>query len=118
MNATQIQAMVRNMDESFRRHKALKNQPEVFQKKIAEENQVLYNEYPSIFKLHMEGKLDDTFFYMLQMRRKIEKGELTEDEASVQVGQKLFRRFVDPVVNNLPAVTPVSYEEYYKQSTK
>lgn len=117
MNATQIQAMVRNMDESFRRHKRIKDQPE-FKQKIIEENQVLYNEYPSIFKLHMEGKLDDTFFYMLSMRRKIEKGELTEDEASVQVGQKLFRRFVDPVVNNLPAVTPLSYEEFYKQSTK
>jgi hypothetical protein len=117
MNATQIQALVRNMDESFRRHKRIKDQPE-YQQKIMEENQVLYNEYPSIFKLHMEGKLDETFFYMLSMRRKIEKGELTEDEASVQVGQKLFRRFVDPVVNNLPAVTPVSYEEFYKQSTK
>jgi len=117
MNATQIQALVRNMDESFRRHKRIKDQPE-YQQKIMEENQVLYKEYPSIFKLHMEGKLDDTFFYMLSMRRKIEKGELTEDEASVQVGQKLFRRFVDPVVNNLPAVTPVSYEEFYKQSTK
>jgi hypothetical protein len=117
MNATQIQALVRNMDESFRRHKRIKDQPE-YNQKIMEENQVLYKEYPSIFKLHMEGKLDDTFFYMLSMRRKIEKGELTEDEASVQVGQKLFRRFVDPVVNNLPAVTPVSYEEFYKQSTK
>ena len=117
MNATQIQALVRNMDESFRRHKRIKDQPE-YQQKIMEENQVLYNEYPSIFKLHMEGKLDETFFYMLSMRRKIEKGVLTEDEASVQVGQKLFRRFVDPVVNNLPAVTPVSYEEFYKQSTK
>jgi hypothetical protein len=117
MNATQIQALVRNMDESFRRHKRIKDQPE-YQQKIIEENQVLYKEYPSIFKLHMEGKLDETFFYMLSMRRKIEKGELTEDEASVQVGQKLFRRFVDPVVNNLPAVTPVSYEEFYKQSTK
>ena len=117
MNATQIQALVRNMDESFRRHKRIKGQPE-FNQKIIEENQVLYTEYPSIFKLHMEGKLDDTFFYMLSMRRKIEKGELTEEQASVEVGQKLFRRFVDPVVNNLPAVTPVSYEEYYKQSTK
>jgi hypothetical protein len=117
MNATQIQALVRNMDESFRRHKRIKDQPE-YQQKIMEENQVLYKEYPSIFKLHMEGKLDETFFYMLSMRRKIEKGELTEDEASVQVGQKLFRRFVDPVVNNLPAVTPGSYEEFYKQSTK
>ena len=117
MNATQIQALVRNMDESFRRHKSIKGQPE-YQQKIVEENQVLYNEYPSIFKLHMEGKLDDTFFYMLGMRRKIEKGELTEEEASVAVGQKLFRRFVDPVVNNLPAVTPVSYEEFYKQSSK
>ena len=117
MNATQIQALVRNMDESFRRHKRSKDQPDYLQK-IISENQTLYTEYPSIFKLHMEGKLDETFFYMLGMRRKIEKGEVTEEDASVAVGQKLFRRFVDPVVNNLPAVTPVSYEEFYKQSTK
>lgn len=114
MNATQIQAMVRNMDESLRRHKRLRGQSG-FLEKIASENKVLFEEYPSIFKLHMEGKLDETFFYMLQLKRKIEKGELTEDQASIMVGQKLFNRYVDPVIKKEPAPVPMSYEEYYKQ---
>jgi hypothetical protein len=119
MNAIQIQALVRNMDESFRRHRNLKtNQPELYMEKIVLENQKLFNEYPSIFKLHMENKLDETFFFMLQMRRKIEKGELTEDQASEIVGKKLFQRFVDPVVNNLPSPPTLSYEDYYKAESK
>ena len=114
MNSTQIQAMVRNMDESLRRHKRLRGQSG-FLEKIATENKVLFEEYPSIFKLHMEGKLDETFFYMLQLKRKIEKGELTEDQASIMVGQKLFNRYVDPVIKKEAAPVPMSYEEYYKQ---
>lgn len=114
MNATQIQALVRNMDESLRRHKRFRGQPE-FLEKIASENKVLFEEYPSVFKLHMQGKLDETFFYMLQLKRKIEKGELTEDKASIMVGQKLFNRYVDPVIKKEPAAVPMSYEEYYKQ---
>jgi len=107
--------MVRNMDESIRRHKKIKNNKDEYLKKIISENKVLFDDYPSIFKLHMEGKLDETFFYMLQLKRKIEKGEMTEDEASVQVGKKLFGRFVEPVINKESAPTPMSYEEYYKQ---
>jgi hypothetical protein len=61
---------------------------------------------------------------MLKIRRKIELGEITEDEASKIVGQKLFDRFVDPVVKKLdgptgaaaPVPAPVgSYADYYKQ---
>jgi len=117
MSAVQIQALVRNMDESLRRHKGLKKTNKViWRQKIEEENQKLFNDYPTVYEMHLEGKLDETFFYMLQMRRKIEKGELTEDEASKIVGQKLFDRFVGPVVGNTPPPQPMlSYADYYKQ---
>jgi hypothetical protein len=49
---------------------------------------------------------------------KIEKGEMTEDEASRAIGQKLFDRYVAPVVGETPQTPvekPLSYEEYYKQ---
>lgn len=111
----------------MRRHKGLKttNPPE-FRKKIADDNQVLYNQFPTIFEMHIDGKLDQTFFEMLKMRRKVELGEMTDDEASKIVGQKLFDRFVDPVVKKLdgatgaaaPAAGPApvgSYADYYKQ---
>jgi len=125
LNSIQIQALVREMDHSMRRHKGLKttNPPE-FRKKVADDNQVLYNQFPTIFEMHIDGKLDQTFFEMLKMRRKVELGEITDDEASRIVGQKLFDRFVDPVVKKLdgatgsaaPAPAPVgSYADYYKQ---
>jgi hypothetical protein len=116
LNSIQIQALVRNMDESMRKHKRLKttNPPE-WRRKLTEENQKLYDEFPSIFDMHMDGKLDETFFYMLQMKHKMEKGEITEDQASVAVGQKLFNRYVAPVVANQPAPPTLSYEQYYKQ---
>ena len=117
MNAIRIQALVRNMDESFRRHKKIRaTNPAQWRSNIEAENSVLLNECPTIFDMHMEGKLDETFFFMLQQRRKIETGELTEEEASKIVGQKLFDRYVAPVVSNLPAPEPaLSYSEYYKR---
>ena len=119
-----IQSMVRDMDTSIRRHKGLKNtNPAEYRNKIVSENQVLYNEFPTVFEMHFEGKLDSTFFEMLKLRQQIEKGEITDDEASRIIGQKLFDRFVAPVVEGLPtpqtpAEKPLSYEEYYKQFDK
>jgi hypothetical protein len=113
----QIQALVRQMDESIRRHKGLKrtNMHE-YRKKLVDENPQLYNLFPSVFEMHYEGKLDETFFNMLKLRRLIEKGEMTEDEASKIVGQQLFDRYVAPVVNNTPPPEkPLTYEEYYGQ---
>jgi hypothetical protein len=117
LNSIQIQALVRQMDESLRRHKGLKRtNTHEHRKKVVEENQQLYNLFPSVFEMHYEGKLDETFFNMLKLRRLIEKGEMTEDDASKIVGQQLFDRYVAPVVNNTPPPEkPLTYEEYYKQ---
>jgi hypothetical protein len=120
LNSIQIQALVRNMDESMRRHKGVKRgNKELYRRKVVDENEKLYTEFPTIFEMHFEGKLDETFFNMLKLRRQIEKGEITEDEASKLVGQQLFDRFVAPVVGNTPAPEkPMSYEEYYNQGNK
>ncbi len=117
LNSVQIQALVRQMDESLRRHKGLKRtNTNLYREKIVEENKFLYEVFPSIFEMHYEGKLDETFFNMLKLRRQIEKGEITEDDASKIVGQQLFDRYVAPKINNLPPpAAPLTYEEYYKQ---
>ena len=118
LNSIQIQALVREMDASMRRHKALKRTNlQEYRKKIIEENQKLYEHYVAIFEMHLEGKLDETFFNMLKLKRRIELGEITEDEASKLVGQQLFNRFVSPVVGQEAPTgpPPLSYEEYYKQ---
>ncbi len=117
LTSIQIQALVRDMDASMRRHKGLKRTNQIkYREKIAEENQHLYNVFPTIYEMHLEGKLDETFFEMLKLRRKVELGQITEDEASKIVGQQLFDRFVAPVIGDAPAPAPkLTYEEYYKQ---
>lgn len=116
ISSMRIQSMVRDMDTSMRKHKKLKtSNPAEYRKKLSEENEVLYNRFPTIFEMHIQGKLDQTFFEMLKLRRQIEKNEITEDDASKLIGQKLFDRFVAPVVNNTPPPEkPISYSEFYK----
>ncbi len=117
LSSMQIQALVREMDTSIRRHRGLKNtNPSKFYEKVSQENKKLYDEFPTIFEMHLQGKLDGTFFEMLKLRHKIDKGEMTEDEASKLIGQKLFDRYVAPVIENKPVPEkPLSYSEYYKQ---
>jgi hypothetical protein len=118
VKAMQLQAMVRDMDESMRRHKALKTSNFAeFRAKVSEENKFLYDAFPPIFEMHISGKLDETFFEMLRLRRKIELGEITQDEGDKAFGQKIFDRFVAPVINKDGAAPtkPMSYSEYYEQ---
>ena len=114
--ATEIQSLVRDMDDSKKKHRRLKtSNPEEYIKKLTEENQILHFNYPSIFAVHADDKLDAPFFYMLDKKRKIEKGDLTEDQASIEVGQKLFKTWVEPITQGRPTEKIESYEEYYKQ---
>ena len=116
--ATEIQSMVRNMDDSKKTHRRLKeSDPAEYIKKLTEENEILHFNYPSIFTVHAEDKLDATFFYMLDKKRRIEKGELTEDQASIEVGQKLFKTWVEPITQGRPTEKTESYEQYYKRTT-
>lgn len=116
LSSMKIQAMVRDMDTSMRKHKKLKTSNFAeYRKKLSEENEVLFYRFPTIFEMHIQGKLDQTFFEMLKLRRQIEKKEISEDDASKLIGQKLFDRFVGPVVNNTPPPEkPLSYSEFYK----
>lgn len=116
--ATEIQSMVRNMDDSKKKHRRLKqSDPVEYMKKLTEENQILHFNYPSIFTVHADDKLDATFFYMLDKKRRIEKGEITEDQASIEVGKKLFKTWVEPITGGTPSEKTESYEEYYKRTT-
>ena len=115
-SATEIQSMVRDIDDSKRKYRALKiSNPEEYIKKLIEENHVLHYNYPSIFLLHVEDKLDATFFYMLNQKRRVERGEITEDDASKEVGKKLYTRWVEPTIRQEPVEKVESYEEYYKR---
>ncbi len=118
--ATQIQSMVRKMDASKAKYKRLKlsGQKAAYEEAVKNENEALYFNYPSLFHMHIEDKLDQTFFEMLALKRKIEKGEITPEQASAVVGQQLFNRFVPHVISNAAPPAPrMSYEEFYRQSS-
>jgi hypothetical protein len=117
LTSVQVQALVREMDASMRKHRLTKRvDKEKFRAKVAAENETLYNLFPTVFEMHIEGRLDETFFEMLKLKHKIEKGEMTEDDASKLIGQKLFDRYVAPVVGDTPVPEkPLSYSDYYKQ---
>jgi hypothetical protein len=118
--ATQIQALVRKMDASKKKYQNLKRsgQKAAYEEAVKKENEVIYFNYPSLFQLHIEDRLDQTFFEMLALKRKIEKGEITSEQASAVVGQQLFNRFVPHVISNTAAPTPrMSYEDFYKNSS-
>ena len=118
LTATQIQALVRNMDASKKKWSRLKlsNRTE-YLAKLKEENENLFFNYPGIFDMHAEDRLDSTFFEMLALKRKMEKGEITADQASAVIGQKMFNRYVPHAINpQTPSpAKPMSYEDYYKQ---
>lgn len=122
LTATQVQALVRKMDQSKKKWKYLlqRGKKAEYEKALKDENVSLYFNYPSLFDMHMNDKLDSTFFEMLNLKRRIEKGELTAEQASTLVGQQLYNRFVPHAISsNTPAPTPkMSYEDYYNQSTK
>jgi hypothetical protein len=119
LTATQIQALVKQMDASKKKWRLLKRQgkQQDYELKLKDENTVLYFNYPSLFNLHAEDKLDQTFFEMLNLKRKLERGELTNEQANAMVGQQLFNRFVPQALS--PQATPpaprMSYEEYCRQ---
>lgn len=119
MTATQVQALVKKMDGSKQKWRKLKRQGKTaeYEQKLKEENEILYFNYPSLFTLHAEDRLDETFFEMLTLKRKIERGEITAEQASQLVGQQLFNRFVPQAISEqaAPPTPRLSYEEYCRQ---
>jgi hypothetical protein len=114
LSATQVQALVRNMDASKKKWAHLKADKVVYEEKLQQENEVLYFNYPSLFQMHAEERLDSTFFEMLALKRKIERGEITPEQATQVVGAKLSQRFVPSL--ETPQAPTMSYEDFYKQN--
>lgn len=120
LSATEVQALVRKMDSSKKKWRYLRQQGKKaeYEEALKRENETLYFNYPSLFDLHKEDKLDSTFFEMLSLKRKIERGEISAEDASRIVGQQLFNRFVPHAIdsNAAPPAPRMSYEDFYRQS--
>jgi hypothetical protein len=115
LSATQIQALVRNMDASKQKWARLKNNKHEYEEQLQKENEALYFNYPSLFQMHAEDRLDGTFFEMLTLKRKIEKGEITPEQATQVIGRKLHQRYI-PEQSQEPQAPTLTYEEYYRQT--
>lgn len=114
LTATQVQALLRTMDKSKEKWARLKSNKKEYEEKLQEENEMLYFNYPSLFQMHAEDRVDSTLFEMLAIKRKIERGEITPEQASAIVGQKLYQKFL-PTQGAPPPAPTMSYEEYYQQ---
>ena len=56
-------------------------------------------EYPQLFKKLMANEEDGTLKTMLAMLDRMGSGELTQDQASVIVGQRLYDKHIKPKLN-------------------
>jgi hypothetical protein len=119
LTATEVQALVRKMDQSKAKWKYLRQQgkKDAYAQMVKQENEVLYFNYPSLFDMHLRDELDGTFFEMLRLKRRIEKGEISAEDASKVVGQQLYNRYIPHVISNqAPPAPQMSYEDFYKQN--
>jgi uncharacterized short protein YbdD (DUF466 family) len=116
LSATQIQALVRNMDASKQKWARLKHNKHEYEEQLQKENEALYFNYPSLFQMHVEDRLDGTFFEMLTLKRKIEKGEITPEQATQVIGRKLHQRYIPEQSQSEPQAPTITYEEYYRQT--
>jgi hypothetical protein len=121
LTATEVQALVRKMDTSKKKWKFLKQQGKKaeYEEDTQEGAMRCCTSTTQVFLIctRRTGS-DSTFFEMLQLKRKIERGEISAEEASRIVGQQLFNRFVPHAIDsNAPAPAPrMSYEDFYRQS--
>ena len=119
LSATKIQALVRNMDISKQKWASLKHNNQEYEEQLQKDNEALYFNYPSLFQMHAEDRLDGTFFEMLALKRRIERGEITPEEATQIVGRKLHQRYIPEENQTLPSqvqAPTMTYEEYYRQT--
>ena len=116
LSATQIQALVRNMDASKQKWALLKNNKQQYEEQLQKDNEALYFNYPSLFQMHAEDRLDGTFFEMLALKRKIEKGEITPEQATQAIGRKLHQRYIPEQSQPQTQAPTLTYEEYYRQN--
>ena len=73
---------------------------EEFDKEIKVVYQDFYLKYPALFSKIIDGSLEkNQFNFMLNMMGKVKNEELSDHDASVQVGQVLVDKYVKPLID-------------------
>ena len=63
------------------------------------------DKYPQIFEYILEGLIDteegkQQMLFMLSLQKKVESGEISHDNASKVIGERLAKEYVYPLVND------------------
>lgn len=70
-----------------------------FEKKMEEKFNLMHKQQPSIFKMCIDGSMDiERLTYMINMVKKVKSNNISEHDASVEVGQRLVDEFVKPKI--------------------
>ena len=62
--------------------------------------QAFHKQFPMLLEKACENEFDyERFQWMMQMRTKVDNKEISQYDASTQVGQKLVDTYVEPLLN-------------------
>lgn len=104
MNSGEIQSKIKEVQEKMNTKdmKILKKRDEEeYVKEMKSNFEEFSEDYPGLFDKILNGTIQDKQFQnMLFLLKKMEGGEMSEHDASVQVGQNLVDEFVKPVLPN------------------
>ena len=100
MGAPQIRVVLADIkQERKKRKKLVKKNIDEFKKQMKEKHKGFANDFPGLFDKSVKGELNMGMMnIMLGMMTKIQRKEMTEDSASVQIGQMLADKYVNPVI--------------------
>ena len=73
-----------------------------FKNKLKKKFNNLSTNFPTIFEKTINGTMDmSRLKFMLNMINKVNNNEITEHNASVQIGEKLVNEYVKPMIDKL-----------------
>ena len=94
-----IKQQVQDIEKYIKDNKKRKNAEE-FDKEIKIVYEDFYLKYPALFSKIIDGTLEkNQFNFMLNMLGKVKNEELSDHDASVQVGQVLVDKYVKPLID-------------------
>jgi len=74
---------------------------ETNEKEQIEKYKSFFLDYPAIFWMARDKTMDiKRLEWMLQIKSKIDKGELNQEETDKAMGQLFFKEYVEPKINN------------------
>lgn len=92
------------LDEAKKKSDLSKSNQKLYRKHLTDKYLSFFEAYPHLFNAIIDDPEDfeknkPRLYHMLNMKRQIEKGKITHEEASTKIGQEYYDEFVKPKVN-------------------